>query len=114
MPLHPFTHEAHERGGDTSLPTLSAQALKDSCNRNVQDAFTVETIRQTGYDPVRLHYVVTQRGVVWTPPTFYVDAARSIASLLKLSVPHTIKTAALSGYCSAGSYGDLWNLFFSS
>lgn len=39
-----------------------------------------------------------------------VGAAPSIAALLKLSLPHPIKTAALSQYCSAGSCGDLRNL----
>lgn len=40
-----------------------------------------------------------------------VGAALSIAALLKLSLPHPIKTAALSSeYCSAGSCGDLRNL----
>lgn len=64
-------------------------------------------------DPVRLYYVVTQRSVVWT--RVCTDAALISASLLKLSLPHAIKTAALSGYCSAPSGGDLTglrNLFF--
>lgn len=39
-----------------------------------------------------------------------VGAAPSIVVLLKLSLPHPIKTAALSEYCSAGSCGDLRNL----
>lgn len=39
-------------------------------NRNVQDAFTAEAIRQTEYDPIRLHYVVKQQSVVWALPTF--------------------------------------------
>ena len=34
-----------------------------------------------------------------------VGAARSIAALLKLSLPQPIKTAALSEYCSAGLRG---------
>lgn len=33
-----------------------------------------------------------------------MGAAPSIAALLKLSLPHPIKTAALSEYCS----GELW------
>lgn len=61
MPLHPFTHEAHEGGGYTSLPKL-AEGFK--CDRNVQDAFTVGPVRRTDCDAVRLHCVVTQRSVV--------------------------------------------------
>lgn len=50
--------------------------------------------------------------MLWHSGTLFrgLGAALSSASLLKLSVPHAIKTAALSGHCSAGSYGDLTGL----
>lgn len=57
------------------------------------------------------YYVVTQRSFVLHSKV-YVDAARSVTP--KLSLPRTIKTAAHTGYCSAGSYGDLRNPFFST
>lgn len=65
------------------------------CDRNVRDASAVEAVRQTG--AVLEHYVVTQPSVVRT--------ALRIAALLKPSVSCSIKTAALSGHCSAGAAG---------
>lgn len=45
VPRHPFTHEAPERGGDAALPTLSGRLPQTfTCNRNVQAAFTVQTV----------------------------------------------------------------------
>lgn len=78
------------------------------CDRNVPRAFTVGPVRPTGCDAVGRHCAVAQQRAGWTRLRW--ELLRSIAALLKLSLPRPIKTAALSQYCSAGSCGDLRNL----